>query len=216
MKKSVEKLLKKAEERSRAFTQFDVELDPETAGRDEMLAFVRSHSTHCERFSPREFSLNVKVYNLRVDKETQDALFTLISQEYSFDFDMLLRDEIGNFESEFPDFTIEGQGRSGGYLVLTKKKGNYTATETLGDIEALLCGDESEVQEGIADLRTLCTLLINFHKYVSYIVRGTIYIALTRRETERVVKVKKKFYVCIACNDKGTPQGCDCCGRCSE
>lgn len=213
MKKSVEKIVKRAEEKSKAFTQFDVELDPETANRDEMLSFVESHSTHSERFSPREFSLNVKVYRLRVDSETQDALYNLISQEYVFEFDMLLRDEIANFESEFPDFTIEGQGRSGGYLALTKKKGHYSATETVSDIKALLCGDESEVQEGLADLRRLCTLLINFHKYASYIVRGTIYIALTHREVERVMKVKKKFYSCIDCNDKGTSVGCEVCGR---
>lgn len=213
MKKSVEKLIKKADECSRAFTQFDVQLDPETASREEMLAFVESQSAHCEHYSPREFALNIKVHSLQVNRETEEALYNLISQEFSFELQTLFSDETLNFESEFPGFTLEGQGRSGGWIVLTKKKGHYSAVETLNDIKALLCGDECEVQDGLSQLRDLCKLLIAFHNYTSYIVRGCIYIALTHREVERVVKVKRKFYVCIACNGKGTQEGCDVCGR---
>ncbi len=104
--------------------------------RNEMIKYLRNHDRHDTMNSwncTTSYSKNIKIYNLGLDKETEDALWDVYSNCYEDLFaeaEYILNGFCIKHEGRYQ---IGFNGRSGGYLVLyqgEKKKLDYKSTCT--------------------------------------------------------------------------------------
>lgn len=71
---------------------------------------------------------NVKVYNLGLNHAVADLLDTVY---HDFDFDMTVEMYLSAFEAEHPGYQVSFEGRSNGYLMLTKKDDSDVSSSCL-------------------------------------------------------------------------------------
>lgn len=218
IKFQVLKQLSLAQEKADKFTAFDCPINIYKASKEELYNFLKNHDKHCDRGS-YQFANNIKIHSLGLDRETRDALYDalFLPDEFPFECQMFFDDEISNFEWDKnikgTDYTIQCEGRSGGWLVLTKKKGHVYCNDVFYDIEN--AEDEDNPEEELRVLREWVKIVVTFDRYCSYIVKDCIYYAMTHKIVDRKQTIIRniKASVCIACEDKGTIDYCYLCGK---
>ncbi len=90
--------------------------------RKKMVDFLNNHFRYDTMNSwncSKSFANNIKIYNLGLDRETENKLWDLLCGECESELSWMVEDEIAEFESKTNHrFTAGQNGRSGGYLVL--------------------------------------------------------------------------------------------------
>ena len=98
-----------------------------------MFEFISEHPTYYTMSAwngYRTIAHNVKLYNLNLEGDWGTALGFLESGYYE-DLNWMVQD----WEREHPDYTVSFNGRSGGYLILTKKASCHSVIPEMLDYE---------------------------------------------------------------------------------
>ena len=98
-----------------------------------MFEFISEHPTYYTMSAwngYRTIAHNVKLYNLNLEGDWCTALGFLESGHYE-DLNWMVQD----WEREHPDYTVSFNGRSGGYLILTKKASCHSVIPEMLDYE---------------------------------------------------------------------------------
>lgn len=93
----------------------------------QMFEFLKSHYTYDTMNSwngLKSIANNVKIYNLDLEGDWDNALSFLYDNNGYSDLVYLINDTIELWEDEHPGFSVGFNGRSGGYLVLYHEKHN--------------------------------------------------------------------------------------------
>lgn len=97
---------------------FEKEIDVKDI--DAMRKFLSQHPRYYTMNSWNRltsYAQNVKLYNLGLSSEQLDKAYDLILANDTFEFDVMVRDCIRQFETD-TGYTVGFNGRSGGYLVM--------------------------------------------------------------------------------------------------
>lgn len=92
-----------------------------------MWNFLHDHFTYYTMNSwnrSQSIAHNVKLYNLNLEGDWTVALRYLLDEADSGNLQLLIKDEIREFEEDYPWTNVFFNGRSGGYLVLGTKNSN--------------------------------------------------------------------------------------------
>lgn len=93
----------------------------------QMFNFLRSHYMYDTMNSwnrLKSIANNVKLYNLELEGDWDNALSFLYDNEGDNELVFLINDTIENWEDEHPNYKVGFNGRSSGYLVLYNKDNN--------------------------------------------------------------------------------------------
>ena len=92
-----------------------------------MWNFLKNHYTYYTMNSwnrQKSIAHNVKLYNLKLDGDWTVAMSYLFDEADAGLLQMYIEDEIREFVDENPYYEVFFNGRSGGYLVISKKQGH--------------------------------------------------------------------------------------------
>jgi hypothetical protein len=92
-----------------------------------MWNFLKNHYTYYTLNSwnrQKSIAHNVKLYNLNLEGDWTVAMRYLFDETDSGDLQLVIDDEIREFEEKYPYYEVASNGRSGGYLVIYEKQGH--------------------------------------------------------------------------------------------
>lgn len=165
---------------------FEKEIDVKDI--DAMRKFLSQHPRYYTMNSWNRltsYAQNVKLYNLGLSSEQLDKAYDLILANDTFEFDVMVRDCIRQFETD-TGYTAGFNGRSGGYLVMYDtmlKPTGLSAIMSSVDADA----DFDEWEED--DLREQVELVRRFDRLCDEI-RNTLLYAIEHAVVETAVVTK--------------------------